>query len=110
ERGAAGASARPPLGPGCSWGLQESQGRLWENVIGRSLPFWRWFYPRCRDAFGEALADVPLERCHGAVKRPRPSFIRVDADETTYGLHIILRFRLEQELLFGGLSTVDVPD
>ena len=58
----------------------------------------------------EALADVPLERFHRAVNRPRPSFIRVDADETTYGLHIILRFQLEQELLFGGLSTADVPE
>jgi len=56
------------------------------------------------------LAGVPLERFHRAINRPRPSLIRVDADETTYGLHIILRFELEQELLFGGLATADLPD
>lgn len=110
EHGGDAALDRTPLATGCSSALHESQSRLWENVIGRSLPFWRWFYPRFRDAFGNALADVPLERFHRAVNRPRPSFIRVDADETTYGLHIILRFQLEQELLFGGLSTADVPE
>jgi carboxypeptidase Taq len=110
EHGGDAALDRTPLATGCSSALHESQSRLWENVIGRSLPFWRWFYPRFRDAFGDALADVPLERFHRAVNRPRPSFIRVDADETTYGLHIILRFQLEQELLFGGLSTADVPE
>ncbi|HXQ85134.1 MAG TPA: carboxypeptidase M32, partial [Gaiella sp.] len=110
EHGGDAALDRTPLATGCSSALHESQSRLWENVIGRSLPFWRWFYPRFRDAFANALADVPLERFHRAVNRPRPSFIRVDADETTYGLHIILRFQLEQELLFGGLSTADVPE
>ena len=101
---------RTPLSTGCSSALHESQSRLWENVIGRSLPFWRWLYPRFRDAFPDALSDVPLERFHRAVNRPRPSLIRVDADETTYGLHIILRFELEQELLFGGLGTADLPE
>ncbi len=110
EHGGDGALDRTPLSTGCSSALHESQSRLWENVIGRSLPFWHWFYPRFRDAFSDALADVPLERFHRAINRPRPSLIRVDADETTYGLHILLRFQLEQELLFGGLSTADLPD
>ncbi len=101
---------RSPLATGCSSALHESQSRLWENVIGRSLEFWRWYYPQFRDAFTSVLADVPLEHFHRAINRPRPSLIRVDADETTYGLHIILRFELEQQLLFGGLSTKDLPE
>lgn len=101
---------RSPLGHGCSSALHESQSRLWENVIGRSLPFWRWFYPRMQAAHPDALGDVSLERFHRAVNRARPGFVRVDADETTYGLHIILRFELEQELLSGRLETADVPD
>jgi carboxypeptidase Taq len=99
-----------PLASGCSSILHESQSRLWENVIGRSLPFWRWFYPRVQEAFPAALAGVGLERFHRAVNLVRPSLIRVDADETTYGLHIILRFELEQALLFGGLATSDLPE
>ena len=90
--------------------LHESQSRLWENVVGRSLPFWRWFFPQVQDAFPEVLADVDVERFHRAVNRVRPSFIRVDADEATYGLHIILRFELEQELLTERLSLDDLPE
>ncbi len=101
---------RTPLAHGCSSALHESQSRLWENVIGRSLPFWHWFYPRFQGAFTEALGGVPVEAFHRAINRPRPSFIRVDADETTYGLHIILRFELEQRLLFGGLAVADLPE
>ncbi len=100
---------RTPLATGCSSALHESQSRLWENVIGRSIQFWRWFYPQFRESFA-VLEDVPLETFHRAVNRPRPSLIRVDADETTYGLHIILRFGLEQELLFGDLETKDLPE
>ena len=110
EHGGDRALDRSPLATGCSSALHESQSRLWENVVGRSLPFWRWFYPQFRDGFASVLADVPLERFHRAINRTKPSLIRVDADETTYGLHIILRFELEQELLFGGLSTADLPE
>ena len=110
ERGVDPALSRSPLAHGCSSALHESQSRLWENVIGRSLPFWRWFYPRMQAAHRDVLGDVPLERFHRAVNGVRPGFIRVDADEATYGLHIILRFELEQELLSGSLSTADVPD
>ncbi len=110
EHGGDPALDRTPLATGCSSALHESQSRLWENVIGRSLEFWRWFYPQFRDGFANVLADVPLETFHRAVNRPRPSLIRVDADETTYGLHIILRFGLEQELLFGSLDTKDLPE
>ena len=110
EHGGDRALDRTPLATGCSSALHESQSRLWENVIGRSLPFWRWFYPRFQGAFPEALGQVSLEQFHRAINRAQPSLIRVDADETTYGLHIILRFELEQELLFGGLATADLPE
>ena len=101
---------RTPLS-GCeSATLHESQSRLWENVVGRSLPFWRWFYPRVREAFPEQLGDVTLERFHRAVNRVQRSHIRVNADETTYGLHIILRFELEQELLAGQLAVIELPE
>jgi carboxypeptidase Taq len=110
EHGGDAALDRTPLATGCSSALHESQSRLWENVIGRSLPFWRWFYPQFRDGFANVLADVPLEQFHRAINRAQPSLIRVDADETTYGLHIILRFELEQELLSGSLPTSDLPE
>jgi carboxypeptidase Taq len=101
---------RTPLCSGVSATLHESQSRLWENVVGRSLPFWHWFYPRLQKTFPGPLGAVPLEDFHRAVNRVRRSFIRVDADETSYGLHVILRFELEQELLTGRLAVKDLPD
>ncbi len=101
---------RTPLMSGVSAALHESQSRLWENVVGRSLPFWRWFYPRVQETFPDQLATVSLERFHRAVNRARRSFIRVDADETSYGLHVILRFELEQELISGRLAVKDLPE
>jgi carboxypeptidase Taq len=101
--------ARTPLHSGVSAALHESQSRLWENVVGRSLPFWRWFYPRVQEAFPQQLGRVPLERFHAAVNRARRSLVRVDADETSYGLHLILRFELEQELIAGRLAVRDLP-
>jgi carboxypeptidase Taq len=101
---------RTPLAAGASATLHESQSRLWENVVGRSLPFWRWFYPRLQETFPERLGDVSLERFHRAINRVRRSHVRVDADETSYGLHVILRFELEQELLSGRLAVADVRD
>jgi carboxypeptidase Taq len=101
---------RTPLAAGVSATLHESQSRLWENVIGRSVPFWRWFYPRVQAAFPGPLGAVSVEEFHRATNRVRRSFIRVDADETSYGLHVILRFELEQELLTGRLAVKDLPD
>jgi len=101
---------RTPLAAGVSATLHESQSRLWENVVGRSLPFWRWFYPRVQAAFPGPLDGISVEEFHRATNRVRRSFIRVDADETSYGLHVILRFELEQELLTGRLAVKDLPD
>ena len=102
EWGVSPALERTPLCTGASAALHESQSRLWENVVGRSLPLWRWFYPRVQKAFPEKLGNVSLESFHGGINRVRRSLIRVDADETSYGLHLILRFELEQELVSGG--------
>jgi len=98
-----------PLGTYCSLGIHESQSRLWENQVGRGRPFWEHFFPKARRAFPAALADVSPEDFHFAINGVRPSFIRVEADEATYNLHIILRFELELGLLTGDLKPADVP-
>ncbi len=98
-----------PLGSYCSLGIHESQSRLWENQVGRGRPFWEHFFPRAKEAFPGALADVGLDEFYFAINAARPSFIRVEADEATYNLHIILRFELELSLLTGDLTAVDLP-
>jgi carboxypeptidase Taq len=98
-----------PIGQACSLGIHESQSRMWENFVGRSRPFWEYFYRFAQQAFPTALAGVPLDDFHFAINDVRPSFIRVEADEVTYNLHIMLRFELEQRLLTGDLKPADVP-
>ena len=110
EWGSSPSLDRTPLAGGSSATLHESQSRLWENVVGRSLPFWRWFYPRVQAAFPDRLGTVPVERFHAAVNRARRTFVRFDADETSYGLHIILRFEIERQLVTGQLAVSDLPD
>jgi carboxypeptidase Taq len=100
---------RTPLCRGASMALHESQSRMWENLVGRSLPFWRFFYPQLRDRFPQ-LERVGLETFYGAVNKVQPSLIRVEADEVTYNLHIILRFELEQELMGGEIELRDLPE
>jgi carboxypeptidase Taq len=101
---------RSPLGGGTSSAIHESQSRMWENLVGRSRGFWRWFYPQLQLLFPEALGTVDEDAFVQAVSAIRPGLIRGDADEATYGLHIILRFELEQELLAGTLSVRDLPE
>jgi len=98
-----------PLGNSVSLGIHESQSRLWENLVARSEPFWRWAYPRAQEMFPDALRDVPLEQFLFAVNSIQPSLIRTEADEATYNLHIILRFELELLLLWGDLPTSELP-
>jgi carboxypeptidase Taq len=100
--------ARTPLGSGVSLGLHESQSRTWENLVGRSRSFWRFFYPRLQETFPQ-LGDVDEEAFYRAVNKVQPSLIRIDADEVSYNMHIILRFELEQELIDERLSLVDLP-
>ena len=98
-----------PLGSFISLGIHESQSRLWENQVGRGRPFWEHFFPRLRQTFPGTLDDVSLDDFVFAVNRVARSFIRVEADEVTYNLHIILRFELEQALIGGDLRPADVP-
>ncbi len=101
---------RTPLWDGASPGVHESQSRLWENLVGRGQPFWRHFYPSLRATFPEPLRDVDEETFYRAVNRSYPSFIRVEADEVTYNLHVLLRFELENEMLEGTLKVKDLPE
>jgi carboxypeptidase Taq len=106
--GIADSLLRTPLGGAPSLGLNESQSRTWENLVGRSRPFWEHWYPALQKTF-PSLAGVELDAFVRAINRAEPGLIRVDADETTYSLHIILRFELEQELLEGTVSLDDLP-
>jgi carboxypeptidase Taq len=110
ELGVAPELAGTPLGRGTSMGVHESQSRLWENLVGRSLDLWRHFYPSLRKTFPTALAGVPVETFHRAINKVARSLIRTDADEVTYNLHIILRFDLEVALLDGNLAVKDLPE
>ncbi|MGH3132312.1 MAG: carboxypeptidase M32 [Gaiellaceae bacterium] len=110
EYGSNASLDRTPLCGGASSVLHESQSRLWENVVGRSLPFWRWLFPRLQESFPTELGATTLEAFHRAVNRTQRTFVRVDADETSYGLHVILRFELEQDLVAGRLAVKDLPD
>ncbi|HEY1419318.1 MAG TPA: carboxypeptidase M32 [Candidatus Dormibacteraeota bacterium] len=101
---------RTPLWSGASPGVHESQSRLWENLVGRSLAFWRHFYPSLRSVFPEPLQGVDEEAFYRAVNRSYPSLIRVEADEVTYNMHVLLRFELETELLEGTLKVRDLPE
>src|SRR5438309_2174287 len=101
---------RTPLWDGASPGVHESQSRLWENLVGRSLPFWHHFFPSLRETFPEPLRGVEAEAFYHAVNKSYPSFIRVEADEVTYNLHVLLRFELENDMLEGKLKVNDVPE
>jgi carboxypeptidase Taq len=102
--------SRTPLHTGASSSFHESQSRLWENVVGRRLSTWRFFYPRLQEAFPEQFADVSLEEFHRALNRVAPTLCRVDADEVTYPLHIVLRFELEREMLAGDVAPAELPE
>ncbi|PHR99386.1 MAG: carboxypeptidase M32 [Blastopirellula sp.] len=98
-----------PPGKYVSLGIHESQSRLWENCVGRSKAFWDHFFPAAQNYFPEALADVTVDQFQFGVNDVRPSLIRVEADEVTYNLHIIIRFELEQALIDGSLQVKDLP-
>lgn len=108
EQGLDPTHAGTPMGRSVSLGIHESQSRLWENMIGRSRAFWEYYWPRLQAAF-PAFADATLDDWHFAINAVRPSLIRVEADEVTYNLHIVLRFDLERKLLAGRLAVRDIP-
>jgi carboxypeptidase Taq len=109
EQGFRPADFRTVLAGAPSMGLHESQSRLWENLVGRSLPFWKALYPRLQASFPAQLGGVGLLAFHAALNRVSRSPIRVEADEVTYNLHIVLRTELELELLRGNLPTAELP-
>jgi carboxypeptidase Taq len=100
---------RTPLCRGVSLALHESQSRMFENLVGRSIAFWRWGYPHAQRLFPEQFGAVALEDFHRAINKVQPSLIRIEADEATYSLHIILRFELEQDLIAGTVDVADLP-
>jgi carboxypeptidase Taq len=110
EHGVARELERTPLAHGASLGFHESQSRMWENMVGRSLPFWRHVFPQLQATFPEAVGGATLDDWYRSVNWIEPSLIRVEADEATYNLHIILRFELEQELLAGSIDLADLPE
>jgi carboxypeptidase Taq len=110
EAGIAAALQRTPLGHAESLGLHESQSRLWENMVGRGRPFCGVLAPLIGQQFGGALAGLDAETFYRAVNRVAPSYIRVEADEATYSLHVVLRFELEQQLIEGRLGIGELPD
>ena len=101
---------RTALGTGCSMTLHESQSRLCENMIGRSQPFWEFAGPIMRDAYPDTLGETSNEDLYRHCNQMRPSLIRIEADELTYGMHLILRFELERALFEGDLKASDLPE
>ncbi len=109
EQGIDPALEGTPLADGTSLGMHESQSRMWENLVGRSLPFWEYAFPQAQEAFPAALQGVSLDDFYRAINAVSPSTIRVEADEVTYNLHIMLRFELEQQMIAGKVAVSDLP-
>ena len=109
EQGSASTLGRTPLAGGASMGAHESQSRLWENNIGRSLPYWRGQYGAVRAAFPEQFANVEVETFVRALNKVQPSLIRIEADEVTYNLHIIIRYELERAMVNGEVAVEALP-
>ncbi|MBA3075561.1 MAG: carboxypeptidase M32 [Anaerolineae bacterium] len=110
EQGVSHTLARTPLATGTSMAVHESQSRMWENLIGRSMPFWKFFYPKLVKLFPSQLGNVSLDAFYKGINKVEPSLIRVEADEATYNLHVMLRLELEIALMEGSLKVKDLPD
>ncbi len=99
-----------PPGRACSMAIHESQSRLWENSVARSRAFWNHFFPEVRERFSDSVKECDADGFYRAVNAVQPSLIRVEADEVTYNLHIIIRFELEQAMIDGELAVADLPE
>jgi carboxypeptidase Taq len=110
EQGISPTLSRTPLGGGASLALHESQSRMWENLVGRSLPFWQYFYPRLQETFPEPLRGVSLDSFYKGINKVERSLIRIESDEATYNLHIMLRLELEIALMEGSLEVAGLPN
>lgn len=102
--------ARTPLEAGASMALHESQSRMYENLVGRSLAFWEHFYPSLQEQFPDQLSGIDLVKFYKGINKVEPSLIRVEADEATYNLHIMLRLEMEIALMEGSLQVKDLPE
>ncbi len=109
EQGSAPTLARTPLAGGASMGAHESQSRLWENNIGRSLPYWQGQYALVQQAFPEQFTTIDVETFVNALNKVQPSLIRIEADEVTYNLHIIIRYEMERAMVNGDVSVEELP-
>jgi carboxypeptidase Taq len=98
-----------PLGEACSYSIHESQSRLWENSVGRSMKFWNHFFPHLQKYFPEQFNTVSVEQFYKGINKVEPSLIRTEADELSYHLHVFVRYELEKNLLSGSLPTKDIP-
>ena len=110
EQNLSGELRRTPIGSACSLGIHESQSRLWENQVGRSRNFWKAYFPKVQQLFPQQLGKVTLDEFYRAINLVEPSFIRVEADEVTYNLHIVLRFEIERDLVSGRLAVKNLPE
>lgn len=110
EHGVSHSLERTPLARGASMAFHESQSRMWENLIGRGRPFWTWAMPVVQRYFPEQFAGATADGMYRAVNKLGPSLIRVEADELTYNLHIIIRFEIERDLFSGRIEVRDLPE
>lgn len=110
ENGVSPSLERTLLARGASLGLHESQSRMWENLVGRSLSFWKYFYPKLQQLFPQQFSMIRLEEFYRAINKVQPSFIRVEADEATYNLQFILRFEIERGMISGEIPLKDLPE
>ena len=108
EQGTLEKNFHTPMGVAASLGIHESQSRLWENIVGRGMPFWQYYFPKLQKAF-PWLGKVTIDDWHKAINMVKPSFVRVEADEVTYNLHILLRFELEKEIVEGKVKPSELP-
>lgn len=99
-----------PFGHSVSLGIHESQSRMWENQVGRSRAFWRWCYPKLGEFFGDIASGLSEEEVYGGANIVKPDFIRVEADEATYNLHIMIRFEIERAVIAGDLDVDGIPE
>ena len=109
EQGLPADAVGTPAGGSVSLGIHESQSRLWENMVGRSRAFWTHYLPRLKALFPAQLQEIDLDSFYAAVNQVEPSLIRVEADEVTYNLHILLRFELERDLLEERVEVAELP-
>lgn len=97
------------LAESVSLGIHESQSRLWENIIGKSMSFWKYFYPKLQKEFPKPFKKIPLTEFYQIINKVNPSLIRTEADEVTYNLHIIIRFEVEKAMIEGTIKLADLP-